>query len=94
MILCDEVEIFGGFATQATLGDAAGKGEKGSGGKKCVLQCSVKDKDPVYLCALVPEHSETCHLELEFDEERVTFSVVGPRSIHLAGYYIPYPLLR
>ncbi|OEL12749.1 Peptidyl-prolyl cis-trans isomerase FKBP53, partial [Dichanthelium oligosanthes] len=74
--------------TQATLGDEVGKGEKGTGRKKCVLQCSVEDKDPVYLCAMVPEQSETCHLELEFDEE-VTFSVIGQRSIHLAGYYVP-----
>ncbi|GJN27476.1 hypothetical protein PR202_gb15504 [Eleusine coracana subsp. coracana] len=75
--------------TQATLGEVVGKGENGAGGKKCVLQCSVENKDPVYLCALVPEKSETCHLELEFDEEDVSFSVIGQRSIHLAGYYIP-----
>ncbi|TKW04616.1 hypothetical protein SEVIR_7G121400v4 [Setaria viridis] len=74
--------------TQATLGDEAGKGEKGGGRKKCVLQCSVESKDPVYLCALVPEQSETCHLELEFDEVEVTFSVIGQRSVHLVGYYI------
>ncbi|TVU14288.1 hypothetical protein EJB05_37749, partial [Eragrostis curvula] len=75
--------------TQATLGDPVGKGEKGAGGKKCVLQCSVDNKDPVYLCSLVPDQSETCHLELEFEEDVVTFSVNGSRSIHLAGYYIP-----
>nr|CAB3484640.1 unnamed protein product [Digitaria exilis] len=74
--------------TQATLGDEVGKGEKGASRKKCVLQCSVESKDPVYLCALVPEQSETCHLELEFDEEEVTFSVIGQRSVHLVGYYI------
>ncbi|RLM74106.1 peptidyl-prolyl cis-trans isomerase FKBP53 [Panicum miliaceum] len=74
--------------TQATLGDEVVKGEKGAGRKKCVLQCSVESKDPVYLCALVPEQSETCHLELEFDEEEVTFSVIGQRSVHLVGYYI------
>ncbi|KAL6650786.1 hypothetical protein ACP70R_009711 [Stipagrostis hirtigluma subsp. patula] len=74
--------------TQATLGLESGKEEKGSSGKKCVLQCSVDSKDPVFLCVLVPEKSETCHLELEFEEENVTFSVIGPRSVHLAGYYI------
>ncbi|KAF0890273.1 hypothetical protein E2562_002687 [Oryza meyeriana var. granulata] len=76
--------------TQATLGGEAGKVEKGGGGKKNVvqLQCTVKDKDPVFLCALVPGQSETCHLELEFEEKHVTFSVLGPRSVHLAGYYI------
>jgi FK506-binding nuclear protein len=80
--------------TQATLGDEVGKGEKGAGRKKCVLQCSVERNDPVYLCALVPEQSETCHLELEFDEVEVTFSVIGQRSVHLVGYYIVYPLLH
>ncbi|XP_062184377.1 peptidyl-prolyl cis-trans isomerase FKBP53-like [Phragmites australis] len=74
--------------TQATLGSEVGKGEKGADRKKCVLQCSVKNRDPVFLCVLVPEQSETCHLELEFEEEHVTFSVIGPRSVHLAGYYI------
>uniref|UniRef100_A0A0D9W5J1 peptidylprolyl isomerase n=1 Tax=Leersia perrieri TaxID=77586 RepID=A0A0D9W5J1_9ORYZ len=76
--------------TQATLGVEAGKVEKSGGRKKSVvqLQCTVKNKDPVFLCALVPGQSETCHLELEFEEEHVTFSVLGPRSIHLAGYYI------
>ncbi|KAG2572404.1 hypothetical protein PVAP13_7KG176400 [Panicum virgatum] len=74
--------------TQATLGDEVVKGEKGAARKKCVLQCSVESKDPVYLCALVPEQCETCHLELEFDEEEVTFSVIGQRSVHLVGYYI------
>jgi FK506-binding nuclear protein len=59
-----------------------------------VLQCRMEEKDPVYLCVLMPEKSETCHLELEFEEESVTFSVMGLRSIHLAGYYIPYPLLH
>ncbi|KAJ1271214.1 hypothetical protein BS78_06G111500 [Paspalum vaginatum] len=73
--------------TQATLGLEVGKGGN-AGGKKCVLQCSVGNKDPVFLCVLVPDQSETCHLELEFEEEEVTFSVIGPRSIHLAGYYI------
>ncbi|KAL5215529.1 hypothetical protein ABZP36_006930 [Zizania latifolia] len=75
--------------TQATLGGEPGKVEKGGSGKKSVvqLQCSVKNKDPVFLCALVPGQSETCHLELEFEEKYVTFSVLGPRSVHLAGYY-------
>ncbi|XP_015691988.1 peptidyl-prolyl cis-trans isomerase FKBP53 [Oryza brachyantha] len=76
--------------TQATLGGEPGKVVKGGGGKNNVvqLQCTVKNKDPVFLCALVPGQSETCHLELEFEEKHVTFSVLGPRSIHLAGYYI------
>lgn len=80
------------MATQATLGVEVGKGDKDAGVKRCVLQCSVENKDPVFLCVLVSEQSETCHLELEFEEE-VTFSVIGLRSIHLAGYYMTYPLL-
>uniref|UniRef100_A0ACD5UXW5 Uncharacterized protein n=1 Tax=Avena sativa TaxID=4498 RepID=A0ACD5UXW5_AVESA len=75
--------------TQATLGADVGKVEKGR--KNLVqVQCTVKNKDPVYLCALVSGQSETCHLDLEFEEKSVTFSVLGPRSVHLAGYYVPY----
>ncbi|KAL6838323.1 hypothetical protein ACP4OV_031827 [Aristida adscensionis] len=74
--------------TQATLGIECGKGVKGAGEKKCVLQCTVDNRDPVFLCVLVSDQSETVHLDLEFEEENVIFSVVGPRSIHLAGYYI------
>ncbi|RWV99321.1 hypothetical protein GW17_00037780, partial [Ensete ventricosum] len=33
--------------------------------------------------------AETCHLELEFDEDNdVVFSVLGQRSVHLCGYYL------
>lgn len=94
---CVTIWGFVGWATQATLGGEVGKGEKGDGnGKKGVVQvqCSVKNKDPVFLCALLPGQSETCHLELEFEEKFVTFSVLGPRSVHLAGYYVGYPLLH
>lgn len=67
--------------SQATLGD--GKSESKSTG-----QCIVGNSSPVSLCSLIPNVSETCHLELEFEEEKeVTFSVLGPRSIHLTGYY-------
>ena len=59
---------------------------------RSVCYSAVESKDPVYLCALVPEQCETCHMELEFDEEEVTFSVIGQRSVHLVGYYIAYPL--
>ncbi|CAM0904472.1 unnamed protein product [Alopecurus aequalis] len=75
--------------TQATLGVAVGKVEKG---KKNVVQvqCTVKNKEPVSICALISEQSETCNLDFEFEDKHVTFSVLGPRSVHLAGYYIPY----
>ncbi|KAK9665627.1 hypothetical protein RND81_14G124700 [Saponaria officinalis] len=65
--------------TQATLGN-------GSSPKKSVLQVKVGDKDPIFLCTLLPQKMECFLLNLEFDEEDdVTFSVVGPTSIHLSG---------
>ncbi|XP_047067214.1 peptidyl-prolyl cis-trans isomerase FKBP53-like [Lolium rigidum] len=73
--------------TQATLGAEVGKAEKGR--KNVVqVQCAVKNQDPVYLCALVSGQSESCNLDFEFEEKLVTFSVLGPRSVHLAGYYV------
>ncbi|KAK9672753.1 hypothetical protein RND81_12G121900 [Saponaria officinalis] len=66
--------------TQATLGT-------GSSSKKSILQVNVGDKQPIYLCSLLPEKSECFTLNLEFNEEEdVMFSVVGPTSIHLSGY--------
>ncbi|RZS15185.1 hypothetical protein BHM03_00046992 [Ensete ventricosum] len=46
-----------------------------------------------YSLCLRPLHfrrrAETCHLELEFDEDNdVVFSVLGQRSVHLCGYYL------
>ncbi|XP_048557625.1 peptidyl-prolyl cis-trans isomerase FKBP53 [Triticum urartu] len=73
--------------TQATLGAEVGKVEKGKT-DLVQLQCTVKNKEPVYLCALIPGQSVTCHLDLEFEEKFVTFSVLGSRSVHLAGYYV------
>lgn len=50
--------------------------------------CNVGDKKPVYLCSLLPRKMETCALNVEFEEyEEVTFSVEGPHSIHLSGFY-------
>ncbi|KAI5670192.1 hypothetical protein M9H77_10556 [Catharanthus roseus] len=67
--------------SQATLGT-------GSSAKKSILQCSVGDKQPIYLCSLLPEKVENCPLNLEFDEdEEVTFSVIGPHTIHLSGFF-------
>ena len=75
---------------QATLGAELEKGKK----NVVQVQCTVKNKDPVSICALISGQSETCHLDFEFEEKHVTFSVLGPRSAHLAGYYVVYPLLR
>lgn len=56
--------------------------------KRSVVQCNIGDKSPVLICALLPETSESLALNLQFDEEdEVTFSVLGPRSVHLTGLY-------
>lgn len=53
-----------------------------------LVQCNVGDKSPVLLCALLPDKSESLQLNLEFDEgEEVLFSVIGPRGVHLTGFY-------
>ncbi|CAA2988896.1 peptidyl-prolyl cis-trans isomerase FKBP53 [Olea europaea subsp. europaea] len=67
--------------SQATLGS-------GSSSKKSKVQCNVGDKSPIYLCSLLPEILETCTLNLEFEEEdEVMFSVIGPHSVHLSGFF-------
>ena len=53
------------------------------------MQCNVGNKSPILLCNLIPNGSETCHLELEFEEDDgVIFSVLGQRSVHLSGYFL------
>nr|CAB3456728.1 unnamed protein product [Digitaria exilis] len=67
---------------QATLSncDTAGR---------TVLQCNVGNKIPIKLCSLNPKLAEMCHLEIELEEvDNVIFSVIGPSSIHLSGYYV------
>lgn len=67
---------------QATLG-------LGSSGEKSILQCFGEHRGPIFLCTLLPDKIESCFLDLEFDEDdSVTFSVVGKRSIHLSGYFL------
>ncbi|XP_073038681.1 LOW QUALITY PROTEIN: peptidyl-prolyl cis-trans isomerase FKBP43-like [Primulina eburnea] len=68
--------------SQATLGisDAT---------KKSLVQCNVGNRSPVLLCALLPNSTESCHLDVEFEEaDDVVFSVIGPRSVYLTGYYV------
>ncbi|KAK9293158.1 hypothetical protein L1049_021145 [Liquidambar formosana] len=66
--------------TQATLGI-------GSSTKKSIVKCSVGEKSPILLCSLLPEKIESCPLNLEFEEDGlVSFSVIGPRSVHLSGF--------
>ncbi|XP_021604342.1 peptidyl-prolyl cis-trans isomerase FKBP43 isoform X4 [Manihot esculenta] len=68
--------------SQATLGI-------GTGTKKSVVQCNVGKRSPVFLCSLFPQQSESCQLNLEFEEaDEVVFSVIGPISVHLTGYYV------
>ncbi|KAL9244021.1 hypothetical protein vseg_017838 [Gypsophila vaccaria] len=70
--------------SQATLGSGS------SISKSCCVQCNVANKSPVLLCSLLPDKVESLHLELEFQEPHdVTFSVIGPRSVHLTGYVLP-----
>lgn len=65
-----------------TLGDGAAT-------KRSVLQCNVGDKSPVLLCSLLPDKAECCGMDLQFEEcYEVIFSVIGPRSVHLAGYFV------
>ncbi|XP_047329079.1 peptidyl-prolyl cis-trans isomerase FKBP53 [Impatiens glandulifera] len=68
--------------SQATLGT-------GSSTKKSILQCTIGDKKPIYLCSFLPEKLETCPLNLEFEEDdEVIFSVVGPHVVHLSGFFL------
>ncbi|WCJ28650.1 FKBP-like peptidyl-prolyl cis-trans isomerase family protein [Euphorbia peplus] len=68
--------------SQATLG-------LGTATKNSVVQCNVGNRSPVFLCSLFPYKSESCQLHLEFEEvDEVVFSVIGPRSVHLTGYYL------
>ncbi|CAA0811277.1 Peptidyl-prolyl cis-trans isomerase FKBP43 [Striga hermonthica] len=68
--------------SQATLGIGGAK-------EKSIVQCNVGKRSPVLLCVLLPNLTESCHLDLEFEEaDDVVFSVVGPRSVYLTGYYV------
>lgn len=67
---------------QATLGlDCKGK-------QRTVVKCKVGDNPELLLCSLIPGVSESCALDLLFDQE-VTFTVSGATSVHLTGYYMP-----
>lgn len=67
---------------QATLGlDCKGK-------QRTVVKCKVGDNPEVLLCSLIPGVSESCALDLLFDQD-VTFTVSGASSVHLTGYNMP-----
>lgn len=68
--------------SHATLGlDCKGK-------DRTVVKCKVGDNPELLLCSLIPGVSESCALDLLFDQE-VTFTVSGATSVHLTGYYMP-----
>ncbi|KAG7581663.1 FKBP-type peptidyl-prolyl cis-trans isomerase domain [Arabidopsis suecica] len=68
--------------SQATLGH-------GTATIKSILQCNVGNKSPLLLCVLSPDKVDSCQLNLEFEEtDEVIFSVIGPRSVHLTGYFL------
>ncbi|TKY68075.1 Peptidyl-prolyl cis-trans isomerase FKBP43 [Spatholobus suberectus] len=61
----------------------------GTATAKSTLQCNVGNRSPVYLCSLYPGNTESLQLNLELEEvDQVVFSAIGPRSIHLCGYYL------
>ncbi|KAG2307942.1 hypothetical protein Bca52824_027690 [Brassica carinata] len=69
--------------SQATLGLSS------TATNRSILQCNVGNKSPLFLCVLSPEKVDSCQLNIEFQEaEDVIFSVIGPRSVHLTGYFL------
>ncbi|KAF8092509.1 hypothetical protein N665_0412s0003 [Sinapis alba] len=69
--------------SQATLGISS------TAASRSILQCNVGNKSPLFLCVLSPEKVDSCQLNIEFQEaEDVIFSVIGPRSVHLTGYFL------
>ncbi|GER25213.1 peptidyl-prolyl cis-trans isomerase [Striga asiatica] len=73
--------------SQATLGNRYAT-------MRSTVQCNVGRRSPVLLYVLMPEKTESCHLDLEFEEADdvvffvMVFSVIGPRSLFLSGYYV------
>lgn len=69
------------FAAQATLGVGPSK-------ERNIVQCSVGGGDPIFLCSLSRGKVESCPLNLELEaDESLAFSVIGPQSIYLSGYF-------
>ncbi|CAL5404899.1 unnamed protein product [Camellia sinensis] len=66
--------------SQATLG-------LGSSTRRSILKGAAKNKCAVFLCSLMLGNKCSCKLNLELNSnDEVTFSVVGPQSIHLSGF--------
>ncbi|XP_019233076.1 PREDICTED: peptidyl-prolyl cis-trans isomerase FKBP43-like [Nicotiana attenuata] len=69
--------------SQATLGERSGLWKSRS-----IVRCAIGSQPPISICSLCKE-IHCCQLDLEFEEfDDVVFSVVGPRGVHLAGYYL------
>ncbi|KAJ4954806.1 hypothetical protein NE237_011589 [Protea cynaroides] len=61
----------------------------GKATKKTLVQCNVGNKTPILICSLLPDKTESCPLDLEFEEDDdVVFSVIGPQSVHLSGFFL------
>lgn len=58
------------------------------GKQRTVVKCKVGENPELLLCSLTPGVSESCALDLLFDQD-VTFTVSGATSVHLTGYYMP-----
>eukprot|EP00216_Chloropicon_sp_CCMP2111_P001444 CAMPEP_0198246372 /NCGR_PEP_ID=MMETSP1446-20131203/45941_1 /TAXON_ID=1461542 ORGANISM="Unidentified sp, Strain CCMP2111" /NCGR_SAMPLE_ID=MMETSP1446 /ASSEMBLY_ACC=CAM_ASM_001112 /LENGTH=423 /DNA_ID=CAMNT_0043930693 /DNA_START=14 /DNA_END=1285 /DNA_ORIENTATION=- len=69
--------------SQATLGESSRRGER------VTLKCRREDEGPegIFLCNLVSGSTESCSLDLVFDEY-VEFSISGETEVHVTGYYI------
>ena len=69
--------------SQAVLGASARKGERGR------LKCRRADegKTDLFLCSLIAGTSESCTLDVIFDEY-VELSVDGETEVHVTGYTI------
>ncbi|XP_042501369.1 peptidyl-prolyl cis-trans isomerase FKBP53-like [Macadamia integrifolia] len=61
----------------------------GKSTKRTLVQCNVGNTRPIFICSLLPDKTESCPLDLEFEEDDdVVFSVLGPHSVHLSGFYL------
>ncbi len=67
---------------QASLGVSAPKAAR------CALKVKVGDGEPLVVCCLREAGTESLVLDLIFDAY-AEFSVEGPASIHLTGYFMP-----
>ncbi|MCO5603101.1 hypothetical protein L7F22_057246 [Adiantum nelumboides] len=53
---------------------------------RTIVRCRVAESPIVHVCSLLPGTFENCSLDLFFDDD-VTFSVKGPSSVYLVGYF-------